>query len=350
MPLANAAIYDTNSVIGVVDNLLIAQTFLADMFFPAVVNADTEFVSIDVDIGKRRMSPFVSPLVEGRLVESRRYQTNTFAPPYIKDKRAPDLRKPVRRMMGERIGGELTPQQRRDMNMQLELADQIDMINRRLEWMAAQILQGGTVTVSGDGFPTTLIDYGRDSSLTIAKSAGTKWTTANISGGAAVPTDDLDTWSQSILKASGAVVTDVVFTNSPFTQFKKDPVLNQARWYPGEGGAGNDIQLGTTTDRGAVYKGRWGNYRLWLYNDWYVDSSNVQQPMLPDGTVLLAGPMMQGTRAFAAIKDPAIGYIPASYAAKTWIQQDPAQEFLMLQSSPLLIPGRPNASLAATVL
>ena len=64
----------------------------------------------------------------------------------------------------------------------------------------------------------------------------------------------------------------------------------------------------------------------------------------------MAGPMMQGTRAFAAIKDPAIGYIPASYAAKTWIQQDPAQEFLMLQSSPLLIPGRPNASLAATVL
>jgi hypothetical protein len=38
-------------------------------------------VSIDVDIGKRRMSPFVSPLVEGKLVEQRRYQTNSSSRP-----------------------------------------------------------------------------------------------------------------------------------------------------------------------------------------------------------------------------------------------------------------------------
>lgn len=50
---------------------------------------------------------FVSPLVEGKLVESRKYQTNTFKPAYIKDKRAPDLRKPIRRQIGERIGGNI---------------------------------------------------------------------------------------------------------------------------------------------------------------------------------------------------------------------------------------------------
>jgi hypothetical protein len=101
----NAFIYDTNTLIQVVPNLKRSQKFLLDRFFPNIVMSDTEYVSIDVDIGKRRMSPFVSPLVEGKLVEQRRYQTNQFKPAYIKDKRAPDLRKPPG--MDGRIGAVL---------------------------------------------------------------------------------------------------------------------------------------------------------------------------------------------------------------------------------------------------
>lgn len=350
MPLSNAAIYDTNVLVQLVPNLKIAQNFLLDTFFPNIVTSDTEYVSIDVDVGKRRMAPFCSPLVEGKLVESRRYQTNTFKPAYIKDKRAPDLRKPVRRMMGERIGGELSAAEREMANLQFELTDQVDMLNRRLEWMAAQALLGGTVTITGDGFPTTLIDFGRDSSLTVVKSAGVKWTTANISSGAAVPTDDLDTWSQTVLKSSGAVATDVVFTTDAWNAFKKDPVLNQARWYPGQGGEGNSVQLGTQIKRGAQFKGVWGQYRLWVYNDWYVDDNNVEQPMIPNGTVILSGPDMMGTRSFGAIMDPAFAYGPMAYAPKSWVKEDPAQRFLLMQSSPIVIPSRVNAALAATVL
>ena len=187
MPLSSTAIYDTNVLVQLVQNLKTAQNFLLDRFFPNIVTSDTEYVSIDVDIGKRRMSPFVSPLVEGKLVEARRMQTNTFKPAYIKDKRAPDLRKPVRRMMGERIGGELSASEREQANLTFELTDQIDMVNRRLEWMAAQALLTGTVTISGDGFPTTLIEFGRASGLTITLGGGVQWTNANIASGAARP-------------------------------------------------------------------------------------------------------------------------------------------------------------------
>src|SRR6202035_1109893 len=92
-------------LIQVVPNLKRSTNFLLDKFFPNIITADSEFVSIDVDVGKRRIAPFVSPLVEGKLVEQRRMQTNTFKPAYIKDKRAPDVLRPVRRMIGERIGG-----------------------------------------------------------------------------------------------------------------------------------------------------------------------------------------------------------------------------------------------------
>src|ERR1700722_8820409 len=171
----NTFIYDTNTLIAVVPNLKRAQSFLLDKFFPNVVTADSEFVSIDVDVGARRMSPFVSPLVEGKLVEQRRIQTNTYKPPYIKDKRAPDLRKPVRRMIGERIGGDMSGAEREMANLEFEMTDQIDMLTRRLEWMAAQALVAGTVTVAGDGFPTVVVDFGRDPTLTVTLTSTAQW-------------------------------------------------------------------------------------------------------------------------------------------------------------------------------
>ncbi len=347
-------IFSTAVLVGVVPNLKQAQNWLIDRFFPNMVTSDTEFVAIDVDVGKRRMSPFVSPLIEGKLVEGRKIQTNQFKPAYIKDKRAPDLRRPVRRQIGERIGGELSGAEREMANLQLEMADQIDMLNRRLEWMAAQALLTGAVQIKGEGFPDTLVDFGRDASLTLALSGGLQWTAANIgtpnNPGAVSPVADLDKWAVQILQKSGAVVTDVVFTNKSWQAFIKDPVLKLANWYPGGGGQGNSIRLGTEVTRGAQFKGVWGQYNLWLYNDWYVDDNNVEQPMLPDGSVIVTGPDLMGTRAFGMILDPDFNYGPMPYAPKSWVQKDPAQRLLMMQSAPIVIPSRVNAALCAQVI
>jgi hypothetical protein len=220
--------YDTNTLIQVVPNLKTAQSFLLDKFFPNIVTSDSEFVSIDVDVGKRRMAPFVSPLVEGKLVEQRRIQTNTFKPAYIKDKRAPDLRKPVRRMIGERIGGDMTGEERAMANLEFEMTDQIDVLTRRLEWMASQALQTGTVTVVGEGFPTTLIDFGRDPSLTVALSGNEVWNSANITAKTASPSSNIDGWQRQILKMSGAKVTDIVFTTSAWAT----TTTSRSRWCP----------------------------------------------------------------------------------------------------------------------
>ena len=361
--MADNIAYTTAKLVQVVPNLKTAQNFLLDTFFPGIVEYDTEEVAIDIDIGLRRMAPFVSPLVEGKLVEQRKYQTNMFKPAYIKDKRAPDLRKPVRRQIGERIGGELTGQERELANLQMEMADQVDMVNRRLEWMAASALTSGTVTIAGDGFPSTLIDFGRAASLTIALSGGAEWgATLNAAGRDTNITGQIDAWAARILKASGAVVTDIVFTNTPWHYFLQAEGVQGAIFYPSLAGDGNKLNPGSQIKKGAVYKGRWGQYDLWLYNDWYIDGSNVEQPMLADGTVLMSGgEALMGTRAFgmralradrvplSQILDPAFNYGPMAYAPKTWIQEDPAQRIIMLQSAPLVIPSRVNACLAATV-
>lgn len=342
-------IYSTAVLVGVVPNLKISSNWLLDSFFPNIITSDKETVAIDVDVGLRRMAPFVSPLVAGKLVESRRMQTSEFKPAYIKDKRAPDLRRPVRRQLGERIGGELSGAEREMANLQLEMADQIDMLNRRLEWMASSALCTGAVTIKGDGFPTTVIDFQRDPALTVALSGVARWTADTIKNETASPTADLDNWATLVLKKSGAVVTDVVFTTKSWQAFIKDPVLKTANWYPGQGG-GNSVQLGTQVQRGAVSKGVWGQYRLWLYNDWFIDpDDNVEKPMIPDGGVLLTGPDLQGTRAFGMILDPDFGYGPLAYAPKSWVEKDPAQRLILMQSAPVIIPSRANGAMFVQV-
>lgn len=347
--------FSTIDLIQVVPTLKRAQKFLLDKFFPNIKVSDTEYVAIDIDVGLRRMSPFVSPLVQGKLVEQRRYQTNIYKPAYIKDKRAPDLRKPVMRQIGERIGGgELTGAEREMANINFEMADQIDMLDRRLEWMAANALRTGTVTVAGEGFPTEVIDFGRDASLTVALTGTATWTQANIgtedSPGTASPCDNIETWQQNILKLSGGVVTDIVFTTGAWNGFKRDPQLKGAKFFPELANFGNDVNPGAQIARGAVNKGRWGQYNLWVYNDWYIDDDGVEQPMLPDGTVVMCGPDLMGTRAFGQILDPAFNYANLPYAPKTWVENDPAQRILLMQSSPIVIPSRVNASFSAKVL
>lgn len=349
--MPDAIAYTTAKLVEVVPNLKISQNFLLDKFFPTIVEADTEEVLIDVDVGIRRMAPFASPKVEGKLVEQRKYQTNKFKPAYIKDKRAPDLMKPVRRMIGERIGGELTGAERELANLQLEMADQVDMVNRRLEWMGASALTTGTVTIAGEGFPTTVIDFGRAASLTIALSGANRWgQTLNNNGRDTNIVGQITAWAALVLKNSGAAPTDIVFTPGAWAKFLIAEGVQGAIFYPALANSGNQLDPGARVQTGGIYMGRWGQFNLWLYNDWYVDASNVEQPMLPDGTIIMSGPLLMGTRAFGMIIDPKFAYRPMAYAPKTWILDDPAQRIIMMQSAPLVIPSRVNAALAASVL
>lgn len=339
-------IFSTAVLVKVLPNLKLSQNFLLDTFFPEVITTDKEEVAIDVIVGKRRMSPFVSPKVEGKLVESLRQVTSTFKPAYIKDKRAPDLMRPVKRRPGEAIAGSMSAGEREMANLATEMEDQIDMLNRRLEWMAASALTTGTVTIAGDGFPTTVVDFGRDAALTVALTGGNRWGQSGIS-----PASNIETWITTILKKSGAGITDIVFTPGAWDKFIADDKLKSAITQPVLLGMPTQrVDISPKIEKGGVLKGMWGNLRLWLYNDWYVDDNNVEQPMLADGTVILSGPAMEGVRAFGAIIDPKFNYGALAYAPKTWVAEDPAQRFLMMQSAPIVIPSRVNAALAATVI
>lgn len=340
-------LYNTYTLIGVVENLYEANTFFVDNFFSSTVFSNDAYVAIDIDVGLRRMSPFVSPLHEGKLVESRKIRTRSFAPPYIKDKRAPDLLRPVRRALGERIGGnQLTAVQRMDANIGIELADQKDNLKRRLEWMATQSIVNGYLRIKGDGYEESIIDFLRDPSLNIVLSGKSMWDDENT---IANPSDDIRNWATNILKLSGSQITDLIFTNSAYSELIKNKDIYQAI-FNSSLRANNDANLLMGPNTGSVpFQGYWGGYRIWLYNEWYIDEDIQQKPMIEDGNIIGISKAISGTLAYAAIKDGALGYIPAAFAPSMWIQPDPSQIFMMLQSSPLTILGRPNACFTARV-
>lgn len=341
-------IYDTFTLAAVVQNLYEPSTFFQDRFFPQQVLSNDENVAIDIDVGIRRMAPFCSPLVEGKVVESNMTQTKAFKPPYIKSKRyVPSLR-PQQRMIGERIGGnQMTGQERMQANVAREVKDDAQMLDRRIEWMAIQSLMNGGLTIEGKGYETSYINFGRDPSLNIVLSGDDMWDSPNSNK---KYTQDLNKWAQEALKISGARITDIICTDSAFNALITDPIIIQQSMVSGIRG-NNDVnlQMGPMVYPSAVLKGMWGGFRVWSYYDWYVDEDNVQQPMIPDGLIIGVSDQLDGLTAYGLILDPKLGYVPAPFAPKIWYQEDPAQVVLMTQSSPLTIPTRINASFVAHV-
>ncbi len=335
--------YSTGVLNRVVQDLEQPSSFLLDLFFPGTQTEESEEIHFDVESSKRRITPFVSPLRAGRVVDNEGFTTGIFKPAYAKDKRKFNPSDPLKRAIGEQIGGNMSPQERRDAALRAAIEDQLKMLTRREEVMASEALRTGKVTVSGDGYPTTVVDYLREAGLTVTLTSTARWNDS-----APVPLDNLETWAGLIQTHSGAVAIDVVMDPDAWTNFRdktevKD-LLDTRR------GSASTAEIGPRAARKARFGGTIGDFNFWIYSDSYVDDAGSTQLMLPSGTVILSGPDLEGVRAYGAIQDEKAQYNAQRYFIKSWLEEDPAVRWLLLQSAPLVVPYRVNASLCATVL
>jgi hypothetical protein len=337
-------IYETNELNRLVDSLFRPQTALLSAFFPEIQTSEEETIYFDVNNKKRRLSPFVSPLREGKLVEDEGFTTNSFKPAYIKDKRLHDPNKAVRRMAGETIGGSMTNMDRHMANLALSSADQLEMLTRRKEVMAAEVLLTGKATITGEGYPTTVVDFGRAAGNRKALTTTARWGESGVK-----PLADVKAWRAGLLKDHGVRANDVIMTADAWELFLADAeVVKYLDTRP----------LSPTTDAvktvnfielGLDYQGKIGQVRYWVYSDWYTDDNGTTQPVLADYSVILASQDLDGVQHHGAIKDLDAGIQAREYFSKSWTVQDPSSRILLMQSAPLIVPYRPNASLGATV-
>lgn len=342
-----ADVYSTNVLMGVVQNLKTPNPWLLSRYFPQEFTDASEEIHFDVIHGKRRVAPFVSPMVEGRVVESLGQNVKTFKPAYVKDKRVFQPGRFLKRAVGEQIGGSLTPEQRKQLHLAVEMQDQIDMIGRRLEVMACEALRLGTVTVVGDGYPSVTVSFGRAAGNTIANlSGGTLW---SASATTSFPLDNLQDWGTVGLQASGAFPVDVILGADSWKAFRahasvKDRLL-------GVKNTGLDLNQGAISVEGGQYMGTIDNFNIFVYGGWYVDpATGTETPIFPAKACLLTSGLVEGVRAFGAIQDEAAGLQAVPYFPKSWTTEDPAVRYLMLQSAPLVVPTRVDASVYCAVV
>lgn len=334
-------IYTTGVLARVIESLPSPAPFILNSFFREMQTETSEEIHFDVDKSKPRLAPFVSPLVPGQQVESPGYQTNTFKPAYVKDKRVFSANRPLKRSIGETIGGNLSPEQRLRKALVADLADQLAMLTRRQEVMAVEALLTGRITVKGELYPEAIVDFQRDPSLTKALTTTARWGETGVS-----PLADVEAWAMEVTKQSGTAPTQIIMDVAAWQLFHADAkvqvLLDRFR--------GTDRLHPTVTGEGARYMGNIGDFDIWVYSGWYEDpDTRLLTAYLPENTVLMVAPELEGVRAYGAIWDEAAGFQAMPYFTKSWVENDPGARILLMQSAPLPVPYRINASLAATV-
>ena len=319
-----------------------ANRFLLDLLFGRVEMSNAEYIDIDIVKGKRRIAPFVAPVVEGKAVESRGFTTNSYKPAYIKQKFATSADEILNnRSAGEAVYAMGTPAQRAAAKLAEELADHEDMVSRREEWMAAQALTSGKVSVVGEGI-NQVVDFQLDATHNVTLTGTDLWTDQTNSD----PLSDLRTWIKLVLKDSGInpnvfiAGTDVIeaLVNHPKVKDLLDTrrvdmgMIDPMELAPGVAYYGTLKSNGVTLD-------------VYSYDEWYVDDNGDEQPMIPAGKFILTSTKADFRRHYGAIKDLKAGLMAMPRFVKSWENEDPSVRYVLMQSAPLPAPHQIDAVL-----
>lgn len=329
-------------------------SFWLEKCFPLQINFETEAIAFDrVNEDYRRLAPFVAPNVQGKVMAREGSDMLSFKPAYVKPKHIVDANEVIVRQPGEALmTGSMTQEQRRQAVIANLLARHKNMHLMTREWMAANAIINGKVTIEGENYPKVTVDFRRDASLTVVLTGGAKWDAPTT----ATPLADIKSARSAANTLSGAVIRDVIFGANAWALFSgfdevQTLLSNQSR------GSESDFTKMTDGFEDSVeflgsIKGTNGAglIRLWLYSGKYRDESDALQDILNTDTVVgVDFAAVQGHRCFGAIRDGKAGFKAMDMFPKMWEDEDPWAEYLMTQSAPLMVPKTPNATFSIKV-
>lgn len=337
------SLFETRDMIRALEQMKPVQTFLLDTFFTETETHVTKHVDIDIIKGKRRVAPFVSPLVEGTAIDRIGYTTNTYEPPYVKPKMVTHAQDFLKRQPGETIyGSSDSAGQRAAMQVGKDLAQMDELITRREEWMAATALQTGKIVVSGEGISAT-IDFLMDASHIITLTGTDLWSDTTNSD----PLGDLRTWKRLIFKDSGLNPTHVIMGTSAIDAFMAHPKVTNALDI-------RRITLGQIDPailaNGVTYYGTLNEVGIDVYSyDEYFDTGSGDTALVDAKKVIMGSNRARCTRHYGAIQDLEVNAAMSRFP-KSWEEKDPSVRFIMVQSAPLMALHQVDAFVCAKVL
>ncbi|MDX1602017.1 MAG: major capsid protein [Salinimicrobium sediminis] len=336
-------LFETRTMIEALEQMLPPSSFLKRNFFSRVRQFDSEHIDIDIVKGKRRLGAYVNPKAEGKLVDRIGFKSHSYKPPYVKMKMTTTAQDFLKKQAGQTV---YTPSQsamaRAEQQLGQDLAELDQMITRMEEKQAADLLSTGILAITGEGVDLT-IDFLMPASHKITLAGGDLW-----SAGTSNPLQDLREWRRLVRKDSGLVPTDVIMGESALDAFLANTAVTDQL-------DNRRIDLGNidpqTLPEGAILYGRIKdvNVTLWSYDEWYLDESGTEQPMIDPKEVLMVTRNARTSTNYGAIEDVEANASVARFA-KSWTTKDPSARWLLVQSAPMLALHQSDAFLKAQVL
>jgi hypothetical protein len=347
-------IYSTATLLGVLRDeqaMTPPSNYWLNLAFPNTVNFTDEYIDFSKLTDQRKLAPLVVPTAQGRPIYSAAERLSRVKPAYVKPKDAVSASRMIQRAAGL---GELntntnwTPQQRYNAIVADIMRQHRRAIERRWEWLAGQAILYGSVTLEGEAYPTTVIDFERDAAHSITLGASARWGDAGVS-----IVDNVESWKTLMRRAKfGGPSNRLTVGADAWEVMRADTELR--------GLLGLDLRTsnnGLTMNLG-VREGLDvekvgtinGTTEIYVYSDYYHAEDGSVTPFMDPRDVVLTGPGIQGVRCFGAIEDTKAGFQPLSMFPKMWDNEDPSATFIMTQSAPLMVPVNPNVSLRARVV
>lgn len=337
----NLELYKTTTMLAAIEKTMPLRKFFTKTFFPGVTTFVTEKVIFDYKKGKRPMAPFVAPRVGGITVARDGYQTREYTAPKIAPQRILTVDDLMTRGMGENVFSQRTPAQRQAEMLAKDLNQLEDMIARRIEWMARELLLGRPIVVKGfidkldSEYIEDEINFGFDNKVTLA---GTdRW---NDAGSTRKKYDNLEEWRLHVIEKSGIAPTMVIFGKNAWKEFRKDPEIQEL---VNQQNATLALMNPSIVDAALTYCGKLPGLglELYTYNDWFIDDAKTTQPFIPDNHVILCRPNL-GSFSYGAVTqmeaDGQFHTYEGTRVPKSWSDQNNDARMIRLSSRPIPIP------------
>lgn len=332
-------LFTTRQLLGYTEQKVKFNPLFLTLFFRRIVNFHTEEVMLDKITGKTPIAAYVSPVVEGKVLRNRGGETRVLRPGYVKPKHEFNYQQAVERMPGEDPAQLNDPMYRRLRILTDNLKQEEHAIVQVEEMQAVNSVLYGKYTMIGDQFETIEVDFGRSDGNNIIQALEKRWSTQDPE--TFDPTHDIDMYCD---QASGLINVAVMDGKvwrllNGFKLFREK--LDTRR--------GSNSQLETAVkDLGAVvsFKGYYGDLAIIVAKTSYVAADRTETRYLPEGALVLGNTASEGIRCYGAIQDAQAlteGIVSASRYPKHWLTVgDPAREFTMTQSAPLMVLPDPD--------
>lgn len=330
--------FSTTELIAVTEARFKFDPLFLRLFFRETYEFNTEKVDLSQIPGDVSMALYVSPIISGKVIRSRGGLTAQFQPGYVKPKHEVNPLMTIRRLPDENPANLEDPAYRRKRIIMQNLKDEELAIQQVEEYQAINAVLYGKYTMRGENFAPVEVDMQRNSANNIIQVGSAAWSRQDKE--TYDPTRDIEEYA---LSASGAI-NIIVFDPKGWSEFISFKAVKEK--LDTRRGSSSALETALKDLGQAVsYKGMYGDVAIIVYAGQLI-MDGKKKSALPENVMVLGNTFSRGLRTYGCIQDAdaqAEGITKARRYPKNWrTSGDPAREFTMTQSAPLMLLPDPN--------